>query len=248
MITIIKTMATIYHTHDNGGRPFIVEINDSEVSISKNRNHWQHNKIVTYRPKKIFIGTHNDKNQDLAKNFFDGNSILLHIQNLDYVFIGHCIYTFRAEKPIVEYNSPVGNSNVPYPYAIDQDGNVYLLIEDVILLNCDKLKAMVQLNPENFHYYGYYYDNHRITTISENVPASNFENIKEYYEDDVIRNLFFYPDYCSYFETKRLKIIYESGSEKQLTENEFWDLMYRYGKFMGFKKLEKVMIHDRIWG
>jgi hypothetical protein len=29
--------------------------------------------------------------------------------------------------------SPVGNNHVPYPYAVDDRNNVYLMIEDVVL-------------------------------------------------------------------------------------------------------------------
>lgn len=33
----------------------------------------------------------------------------------------------------MKFASPVGNSDVPYPYAVDRNGSYYLLIEGVVL-------------------------------------------------------------------------------------------------------------------
>jgi len=67
---------------------------------------------------------------------FDGNTILVKPNDSDsYVFIGSLIQSFIPLYPIVNFVSPVGNNDVPYPFAIDSQGNHYLLIEDVIVKN-----------------------------------------------------------------------------------------------------------------
>ena len=61
--------------------------------------------------------------------FFDGNSILLKLSKNKYVYIGSVIYSFTSYNEITTFISPVGNSDVPYPYAIDEKNNYYLLLE-----------------------------------------------------------------------------------------------------------------------
>ena len=55
-----------------------------------------------------------------------------------YIYIGSEIYSFTTgngkENAIVKYISPIGNNDVPYPYAISGK-YTYLMIEDVILDN-----------------------------------------------------------------------------------------------------------------
>ena len=247
-------MSKIYHIHDNGGRPFTVEIENDEVMVSvKDDVMDRYKKFVTYKPQKIFIGTDwkeiSEKSQD-HRDYFDGNSFLLHISDLDYVYIGSMIYTFRAENLITEYVSRVGNSDVPYPHAIDLNGNVYLTIEDVILLNCDKMKNFVKRNPDK-DYYDYYYSNNKMI-------SGSFENIKKVsiggrdinitYSTDPINDY----NFCR-LDKEEMTITHGSGIEQSpgyvsvMTRNDYIDLMNRYGDFMNFKKLKYVMIHDRRW-
>ena len=61
---------------------------------------------------------------------FDGNSILIEKSNNTYVFIGTNIFSFKSIKPIIEFVSPISGSDVPFPFAIDSEGNIYLLYED----------------------------------------------------------------------------------------------------------------------
>lgn len=77
-----------------------------------------------------------------------------------YVFIGKNIIKFRARAPIVEFVSPVGNNDIPYAYAVDELGNSYLLIEDVVV-------APRASRHEGEDIYDYYYRTHRITEVNE---------------------------------------------------------------------------------
>jgi len=90
----------------------------------------KYTKLLLHFPKplKIWIG------QDVSKEtFFEGNSILLQISSQTYVFIGCEIYEFELAEPdekVKSYHSPVGNSDVPYPYLVTNK-NVYFMIENV---------------------------------------------------------------------------------------------------------------------
>jgi hypothetical protein len=71
----------------------------------------------------------------------------------------HSIKTFQS-KEIVKYVSSVGNSDVPYPYAIDVDGNYHLMLENVTL----KMPA-AEKDP-----YSYFYQASLITADRSFVP------------------------------------------------------------------------------
>jgi len=149
-------MAT-YETHFNGGRPFLVNIkSDNSVDII---NNVAKDKVLSYKPQEIFIGkSPKNKMTEFSGGFgdkFDGNSILLELKQLadnkyDYRFIGSSIISFEAPK-IKTFISPVGNNDVPYPYAIDIYDKVYLILDDVII----EWRNQVKYDDP----YSYYYDN-----------------------------------------------------------------------------------------
>lgn len=134
-----------YEIMDNGGIPFIVKVAQKNVTIYKNV--WDENKnkavmekypILTYIVDKIFIGR-SVKNPmtEFSSAYgpkYDGNSILLQLKDR-YIYIGVDIYSFIPLAPIIKYVSPVGNSGVPYPYAIDAKNNVYLMEDHIIMPN-----------------------------------------------------------------------------------------------------------------
>lgn len=87
---------------------------------------------------------------------YDGNTMLLQLDTLTYVFIGCYIYSFQSLHEIEEYYSPVGNNDVPYPYAIDTHKNIYLLIEERIIISTfDILNQMKQEEDNNPYWYFY---------------------------------------------------------------------------------------------
>ena len=86
---------------------------------------------------RVMLGTDPD---DLYKNNpgnvqkWLGNSILAEISSGKYLYIGESVFTFNtgpeSKSPITKYISPVGNNDVPYPFAVD-DRFAYLMIENV---------------------------------------------------------------------------------------------------------------------
>lgn len=87
--------------------------------------------LETITPEKIFIGkSPKNKMTEFSGGYgkkFDGNTILLHLFGNTYMFIGGEVIKFVAESKITTFVSPVGNSAVPYPFAVDESGNSYLL-------------------------------------------------------------------------------------------------------------------------
>lgn len=148
-----------YLIHDNGDRPFMVEIEGNNASIYRKEYSKDTDEIKSYNQlirsyvcDEIFIG------QDLTEDkYFEGNSILLKLRNTKnientYVFIGSIIYEFTCDEEIKQYKSPVGNSDVPYPYAIGTE-NVYLLVEDVIIpLTPEYIDAVNGDDPYDLYY------------------------------------------------------------------------------------------------
>lgn len=134
-----------YMIHDNGGRPFYVEIFPKEIKIFKATSLGQENDgKLEFRAfkffksfedyEKIFIGK--SPINEMTKfsgghgKEFDGNSILVKLKENTYLYIGMDIYTFESGEEIIGYESSVGNNDVPYPIGFSKN-NVYLMIEYV---------------------------------------------------------------------------------------------------------------------
>lgn len=181
-----------YYIHDNGGRPFLVYISNNDIYIYKNPDNiifsnqlydlhedtkWMYSQLIKhYLIQEYFIG-HSPKNAmtkysgGYGKDF-TGNSILIKIKNHEYIYIGSEIYSFTSKTNIIRFVSPVGNNDVPYPYAIDSNNNYYLMLHTI----------MIQNIPKNIDPYTYYY---KKQTISKAYPISknknNYNNITGFY-------------------------------------------------------------------
>lgn len=118
-----------YLTHDNGGTPYkVVVYGNKKVEVftfaddDEEENKVFSEKVETFdKLKKVFVGPAENK-EDL------GNSVLLSINDNEYVFIGHQIVKFKTEDKITEFYSPVANNDIPWPIAVGQN-KVYLLSE-----------------------------------------------------------------------------------------------------------------------
>jgi hypothetical protein len=128
-----------FKTLDNGGEPFLVRITKAKIDVFKPKKPDAEpivydKLIVSFDDyKRVFVGKDPEDRDNL------GNSILVQVKDKEYVFIGDTIFSFRIEDKIVDYVSPVGNSAVPYPYAVGTK-NTYLMIEDTFIPN-DTMKG-----------------------------------------------------------------------------------------------------------
>jgi len=142
-----KQQSKHYEIHDNGGRPYIVDVQGKTVTVFQNMDQLQvvDKKFVdiknppkllfTKKADKIFIGkkSPNGGYDGLKPKDAEGNSILICIGDT-YTYIGSEIYEFSAVKgdTIVNYYSNIGNSDVPYPYAIGKT-HLYNMLDKVAI-------------------------------------------------------------------------------------------------------------------
>ena len=156
-------MKSIYYPLDNGGRPFKVEINEDkhkhvlDVYGNYQESKTYNKKLYSTKYTNIWVGKSPKIEMTLFSDGygkkFEGNSILVETGNLEYVFIGEKIFSFKSIAPIKTYVSPVGNNDVPYPYAVDSDGYIYLMIENVIIHPNEKTKELFDKCDEPYSVY-----------------------------------------------------------------------------------------------
>jgi len=136
----------IYFIHDNGGTPFRVAIDelrkralvykyDDEQSYESNFMKSSEPIILDTPFERVFLGGPlPDVFIANGDEFEMGNSILLHISGIKYIFIGMYIYEFESPEFIEEYISSIGNNDVPYPFAKSAN-ETFLMIEDAVIDN-----------------------------------------------------------------------------------------------------------------
>jgi hypothetical protein len=239
---------------------YIDEIDDSENIVENRQNpngsyRYSRNSCFKFNAKQVMIG---ESPLNAMTRFsgghgpkFRGNSILLEETEKEaWVWIGDSILRFKPFAPIVEFISPVGNNDVPYPWARDEDGNTYLFTEDVIL--------SPECKWEDNDPYRYYYDHQLMTTDLGVIPpdeplyppvrgitkwkvgedqytlrcavcaGQNWDRIMDWNEGDLI------------FE-------YEDGTEKVISREEYIEIMEEVSRERGFSKFKNTVLMNRIW-
>nr|QBK85868.1 MAG: hypothetical protein LCMAC101_04630 [Marseillevirus LCMAC101] len=258
-----------YEIHDNGGRPFIVKVYpDSRVEVYENNfksdseddeDHYlmAEEPFFNQKVEKVFIGESPLNNMTEfsgghGDNFL-GNSFLLHTGDLEYVFIGESVFYFQALSEIVKYVSPVGNSDVSYPYAVDDQNRAYLMIEKVIVqLTDEEVSNIPMFDP----YSDCYYSRHLMTTdhgcIPPREPIFIFQDIKEYYVGDERYTMTYEPypekdyDRLMGWNEGNISILLIDGTKKELSKEEYVDIMLDFGDLLEFQPLEREVIHKRM--
>jgi hypothetical protein len=245
-------MTQIFYTHNNGTRPFKVVINKNLVNVF---SHYKNKKLLTFNAKKVFIGE-SPKNEmttfsnGYGKDFL-GNSILLKLDDNKYEFIGNFIFSFTTHSEIISFVSPVGNNDVPYPYAIDKDGNIYLMIENVILKYNKNLNKLIKKYDDP---YSYYYKANLITLDIRSIPPKKplykicGDDIIKYYIDDDQYTLTYTPnpkeDYNRLIPAygKHMYIVDSKNNKLKLTQKKYIKLMNNFGKCIGVEEMINVNI------
>uniref|UniRef100_A0A6C0L8T8 Uncharacterized protein n=1 Tax=viral metagenome TaxID=1070528 RepID=A0A6C0L8T8_9ZZZZ len=123
-----------YTIEDNGTHPYQVYDYGSRADIyafkydKDTDKDIMQKKILSIPYKKIFPGDNALRLKDYPS--VKGNTVLLLQKNGKYIYVGAGIFEFETKDGDVidKYYSPVGNSDVPYPYAVGQK-NSYFLIE-----------------------------------------------------------------------------------------------------------------------
>jgi hypothetical protein len=151
-----------YRTKDNGGEPYIVNVYADRCVVFDNYEYEhamdEYNDGTVfdelYEPvAKVLLDEDDVHNIFLGDNLVNdpaymskgdprylGNSILIEgthmTDEIQYIFVGDCIKAFNVptDDRIEYFSSPVGNSCVPYPYAIGKK-NTYFLLDDMYIPN-----------------------------------------------------------------------------------------------------------------
>eukprot|EP00386_Alphamonas_edax_P007605 GDKI01025328.1.p1 GENE.GDKI01025328.1~~GDKI01025328.1.p1 ORF type:complete len:342 (-),score=47.67 GDKI01025328.1:13-1038(-) len=72
---------------------------------------------------RCFVGDHDSKTHP---HFGIGNSCLIEVEPRQWLWVSVTVQAFTTTEDIHEYHSPIGNNDVPYPYAIS-DTHTYFL-------------------------------------------------------------------------------------------------------------------------
>lgn len=236
-----------YFIHDNYGRPFCVTVAEDESSITVvDTETKQSHPIATQRVwvgksplnrMTTFSGGHGPA--------FDGNTILAQLTNGRYLFIHRSLSVFDALAPIVDFVSPVGNNDVPYPWARDEEGNTYLLIENVILTSWEP-EEEGDGDP-----YTYYYREQHLTADkrcrrSPIPPSQTFDDIEDFRMGDDEYNLCYtpFPDHCWWAKEQLPLSVKRHGLWEPLSRAAYDALMEQAAQAKGFIPLD--MTHEEV--
>lgn len=113
-----KNAISEYLIHDNGGRPYKITFTGATANIYK---------ITTgkdfYEPDPLISITNIDGfwyGFDASIYKENGNTILIKRDN-NYYYISHSIKLFTINETILDYISPIGNNDVPYPVIYGEE-------------------------------------------------------------------------------------------------------------------------------
>lgn len=236
----VDPTSNIFFTHSNYARPYQVTIcnytvrvidtkTQLEIAAVQSHTTWLGESPITDRT--MFSGGHGNR--------FLGNSILIELNNNirhNYMFIGHVVFTFIANSKIIKYVSEVGNNDVPYPYAIDENNNFYLMIEDVMLQVPYKYKH----DP-----YMYYYSVNKnkyqdIVDIKELIAGDN--SVKTTY------NLSFHINPQKQYNYPWMQNLHaiklSDNSVYPISEDNYVTIMQRIADAFGYNKMNLHIIHS----
>ncbi len=128
-----------YNILFNGGTPYRVDVDNDTLTIFKNSTNSADALHDYFRPiTSLLMSVHSYSLYPTLNNptaydpsryvFIENNTLLIYMGNGKYMHIGSKVYTFTTinKEKIQSYYSPIGNSDVPQPYALGEY-NTYLL-------------------------------------------------------------------------------------------------------------------------
>jgi hypothetical protein len=162
-----KASGKSYLIHDNGGRPYKVQVSGKTVEIYKGEYVKKANGSLDYdsmdyskllkslSAEKVYVGKSScGTSADLCGKPAIGNTLLLHLAGKKYMHIGRGITEFTIDDKVDDYFSLVGNNDVPYPILLGTE-NVYFLLDNAYYPRSAFTAKMSKLDWEDA--YQYYY-------------------------------------------------------------------------------------------
>ena len=153
-----------YLIHNNGSRPYKVEVSGNTVQIYKGEykkladgktidyDHMDYNKLLkTLTVKQVHVGKYEGA-------FGLGNSLLLDLGGKKYLHIGFNIYEFTMEDDFEAYYSLIGNSDVPYPVLLGSKYVYFMLDYKYLPREIFKTKMTAKDWEDAYQYYYGYID------------------------------------------------------------------------------------------
>lgn len=216
---------------------------------------WRNNKVVVplTRYERVFVGESPKNKMTLYSGGYgrkwDGNTILFDIGNNKYLWIGEKIMEFETDVPIKFFVSPVGNSCVPYPYAVDERNIVYLLVENVKLTKYpfnleevweEKYNTWFEAELAGHDPITYYYEQRK------HIPLSEFGyDAKRYmYNEKMIETheMEYHPCWTS--KAPKTRFVQNGKDIGQLTDEQYTTLMKAIEDSKGFAPMKSKVIFD----
>ncbi len=256
---IMRADARCYLTSDNGGRPFKVCLDGARFRVFKDgrylRDEDGEGEGDRYAEEVL-------RPTPYTEAFVEKSSLLFAVGkpgSARYVFVGDRVIGFKTAAPVVRFASPVGNSDVPYPFAIDLTGAIYLLAYGVALAAPPYPKG-VAADPYRFY--------HRENVIAPGGKGRRpddrppFEGIAEFYIGASRYNLEYNNIYDpalgdDYDSTVRrcarrpsappkMYVRKEGGKRTELTREAYAALFRRFGRARGFRPIRFREIHPAL--
>ncbi len=249
-----------YLTHNNGSYSYCVYVDTSTKDVNVYTGASRESVedftelVASYETiDKIFIGKSPLTCQTLFSGAhgprFDGNSILLKIHTNDdtnkYLFIGTEMYSFTAENEITSFFSPVGNNDVPYPFAMDYEKNYYFFTEYAVMKINDVSSRNDPYDFDDvlFNPYEYLY------SVVNNIGDT--ENIECLYSGDERYQLTTSPRPAHVYtelisrDGGPISIEYGDQTKKELSKEEYVELLTKYNQTVGLELMSDItMIHN----
>jgi len=193
--------------------------------------------IGEFYPVRVFIGKSEWSPMTIVSDGygskFDGNSILLCIEDRKYIYIGKNMYSFTSENEIIQYLSPIGNNDIPYPYAIDLEGYYYLMVENA----CMKIREGEE-DP-----YSHYYNIIKYISVYANIENIDIDGEKY--------KLTTHPSPSSNYEDliqqlgSPIYIQYKDEEKTEIDKDNFIQLLSDYNNTIGLRPIPDIYIIEK---
>lgn len=217
-----------YDIHDNHNVPFVVTVNDGMLQVIQDE-------VIKLSVNYTRVWIPSDVDP--------GNSILAQIDDR-YLYIGSEIFTFRSLSPIVDFQSEIGNNDVPYPHAVDDAGRWYMMLEDVVVVPKQPWASQMDA-------YTYYYNACLITIAAEserNPLLEQFRNIEAFMIGNKRYTLTYHANpikmYQNTLELGVMRLVIDN-QVIDLTQEIYVEMNDAFGEEMGFQPFAKTVICER---